>query len=225
MAARLAAMGNDKYADLTRKSGGRAVWTGKIRIDEKSLSIPATWSKPRTPRPERGREDAQPDASQRPRSRGARANSPATAPPCWCQRSGTPWPAAHLVDEIEQLPLSQRGFGVKCDGHEPSVLLYELCLFPQRGDDEGSPVDSGLELDAWAKAQLTPKLRRHDDTSCPVYCHAHGIRLPRSNRNLNGRDPSTAVRCPAAAFASAGGGEISWTIAMQSSDGVNRVWA
>jgi protein gp37 len=47
MAARLDAMGNDKYADLTRKSGGRAVWTGKIRIDEKSLSIPATWSKPR----------------------------------------------------------------------------------------------------------------------------------------------------------------------------------
>jgi protein gp37 len=47
MAARLDAMGNDKYADLTRKSGGRAVWIGKIRIDEKSLSIPATWSKPR----------------------------------------------------------------------------------------------------------------------------------------------------------------------------------
>jgi protein gp37 len=47
MAARLEAMGNDKYADLTRKSGGRAVWTGKIRVDESSLTIPATWSKPR----------------------------------------------------------------------------------------------------------------------------------------------------------------------------------
>jgi protein gp37 len=47
MAARLEAMGNDKYADLTRKSGGRAVWIGKIRVDESSLTIPATWSKPR----------------------------------------------------------------------------------------------------------------------------------------------------------------------------------
>jgi protein gp37 len=47
MAARLEAMGNDKYADLTRKSGGRAVWTGKIRVDESSLTLPATWSKPR----------------------------------------------------------------------------------------------------------------------------------------------------------------------------------
>jgi protein gp37 len=47
MAARLEAMGNDKYADLTRKSGGKAVWTGKIRVDESSLTLPATWSKPR----------------------------------------------------------------------------------------------------------------------------------------------------------------------------------
>jgi protein gp37 len=47
MAARLAAMGQDKYAGLTRKSGKRAVWTGKIHLDEKSLAIPATWSKPR----------------------------------------------------------------------------------------------------------------------------------------------------------------------------------
>jgi protein gp37 len=47
MAARLEAMGNDKYADLTKKSSGRAVWTGKIRVDESSLTLPATWSKPR----------------------------------------------------------------------------------------------------------------------------------------------------------------------------------
>ena len=47
MAARLDAMGVEKYEGLTRKSGGRAVWTGKIRLDEKSLSIPQTWSKPR----------------------------------------------------------------------------------------------------------------------------------------------------------------------------------
>lgn len=47
MAARLDAMGVEKYAGLTRKTGGRAKWTGKIYLDWKSLSIPATWSKPR----------------------------------------------------------------------------------------------------------------------------------------------------------------------------------
>ncbi|RWD00031.1 MAG: DUF5131 family protein [Mesorhizobium sp.] len=47
MAARLEAMGMEKYAGLTRKSGGRAKWTGKLFLDRKSLSLPATWSKPR----------------------------------------------------------------------------------------------------------------------------------------------------------------------------------
>lgn len=47
MAARLEAMGTDKYRGLTRKSGGRAKWTGKITLDHKALSIPGTWSKPR----------------------------------------------------------------------------------------------------------------------------------------------------------------------------------
>jgi len=47
MAARLEAMGMEKYVGLTRKSGGRAKWTGKIYLDDRSLSIPATWSKPR----------------------------------------------------------------------------------------------------------------------------------------------------------------------------------
>jgi protein gp37 len=47
MAARLDAMGLDKYRGLTRRSGKRAVWTGKVRLDEKSLQIPTTWSKPR----------------------------------------------------------------------------------------------------------------------------------------------------------------------------------
>jgi protein gp37 len=47
MAARLDAMGMAKYAGLTRKSGNRAVWTGKIRLDEKSLAIPRSWTKPR----------------------------------------------------------------------------------------------------------------------------------------------------------------------------------
>lgn len=47
MAARLEAMGTEKYQGLTRKSGGRAKWTGKITLDTKSLANPATWSKPR----------------------------------------------------------------------------------------------------------------------------------------------------------------------------------
>jgi protein gp37 len=47
MAARLEAMGTPKYQGLTRKSGKRAVWTGKIRLDEASLSVPKSWAKPR----------------------------------------------------------------------------------------------------------------------------------------------------------------------------------
>lgn len=47
MAARLEAMGVEKYVGLTRKSGGRAKWTGKLFLDHKSLSMPTTWSKPR----------------------------------------------------------------------------------------------------------------------------------------------------------------------------------
>jgi protein gp37 len=47
MAARLDAMGMEKYRGLTRKSGHRAVWTGKIRLDGKALVIPTGWTKPR----------------------------------------------------------------------------------------------------------------------------------------------------------------------------------
>jgi protein gp37 len=47
MAARLDAMGVAKYKGLTRRSGGRSVWTGKVRVDEKSLDAPKAWSKPR----------------------------------------------------------------------------------------------------------------------------------------------------------------------------------
>jgi protein gp37 len=47
MAARLEMMGVEKYEGLTRKSGGRAVWTGKIRLDRKSLDAPKAWAKPR----------------------------------------------------------------------------------------------------------------------------------------------------------------------------------
>lgn len=47
MAARLEAMGTEKYRGLTRKSGKRAVWTGKITLDAKALDVPKSWSKPR----------------------------------------------------------------------------------------------------------------------------------------------------------------------------------
>src|SRR5258707_3006911 len=47
MAARLDAMGMKKYRGLTRKSGKRAVWTGKVRLDHAALDIPASWKKPR----------------------------------------------------------------------------------------------------------------------------------------------------------------------------------
>jgi protein gp37 len=47
MAARLEAMGQEKYRGLTRKSGGRAKWTGKVKLDEGALAIPVKWSKPR----------------------------------------------------------------------------------------------------------------------------------------------------------------------------------
>jgi protein gp37 len=47
MAARLEVMGVDKYRGLTRKSGGRAIWTGKITLDRKVLESPKAWRKPR----------------------------------------------------------------------------------------------------------------------------------------------------------------------------------
>ena len=47
MAARLEAMGTAKYKGLTRKSGGRAVWTGAVTLDRPSLEMPQTWRKPR----------------------------------------------------------------------------------------------------------------------------------------------------------------------------------
>lgn len=47
MAARLEAMGVEKYRGLTRKSGGRPKWTGRIRCDEAALGIPVKWRNPR----------------------------------------------------------------------------------------------------------------------------------------------------------------------------------
>lgn len=48
MAARLEAMGVQKYSGLTRKSGGKSKWTGDLFLDEAALSIPASWKRPRT---------------------------------------------------------------------------------------------------------------------------------------------------------------------------------
>lgn len=47
MAARLQAMGHEKYQGLTQRSKRGAVWTGKVRCHEESLDIPITWQKPR----------------------------------------------------------------------------------------------------------------------------------------------------------------------------------
>jgi len=47
MAKRLEAMGVEKYAGLTRKTGNRTVWNGVVREDREALSIPYRWKKPR----------------------------------------------------------------------------------------------------------------------------------------------------------------------------------
>lgn len=47
MAARLQAMGHEKYRGTTRKSGGRYVWTGRVNVDAFSLSAPLEWRKPK----------------------------------------------------------------------------------------------------------------------------------------------------------------------------------
>lgn len=47
MAARLDAMSMPKYRGLTRKSGRRFVWTGKVRLDRNSLNVPKGWRKSR----------------------------------------------------------------------------------------------------------------------------------------------------------------------------------
>jgi protein gp37 len=46
MAARLDAMGVQKYFGTTRKSAGRAVWSGQVNFDEGSLLAPLSWKKP-----------------------------------------------------------------------------------------------------------------------------------------------------------------------------------
>lgn len=43
MARRLEFMGHQKYQNLTRMSGGRPKWNGKIRLDYASLDVPRSW--------------------------------------------------------------------------------------------------------------------------------------------------------------------------------------
>jgi protein gp37 len=47
MAARLEAMGVQKYRSLTRRSGSRSVWTGHVTLDRSALDLPLGWKKPR----------------------------------------------------------------------------------------------------------------------------------------------------------------------------------
>ncbi len=47
MAARLEAMGMTKYRSVTRRSGTRAVWTGRLMLDRSTLQSPLSWRKPR----------------------------------------------------------------------------------------------------------------------------------------------------------------------------------
>jgi protein gp37 len=43
LAARLEAMGQPKYTGVTRKTGGRYKWNGRINLDRASLDIPKRW--------------------------------------------------------------------------------------------------------------------------------------------------------------------------------------
>jgi protein gp37 len=47
LASRLAAMGQEKYEGITRKSGGRAKWNGQVRLDFSTVDLPRKWAKGR----------------------------------------------------------------------------------------------------------------------------------------------------------------------------------
>jgi protein gp37 len=47
MAARLQSMGLAPYRGVTRKSGGRHVWTGRLRVNESALDAPLRWTRPK----------------------------------------------------------------------------------------------------------------------------------------------------------------------------------
>lgn len=47
LARRLGIMGQEKYVDTTRVSGGRAKWTGTIKFDEHAVDLPRQWKRGR----------------------------------------------------------------------------------------------------------------------------------------------------------------------------------
>jgi protein gp37 len=47
MAARLQAIGHPAYRGVTRKSGGRPVWTGRLHLNKGALEAPLGWRKPK----------------------------------------------------------------------------------------------------------------------------------------------------------------------------------
>jgi protein gp37 len=47
MASRLQSMEHPSYEGVTRRSGGRPVWTGRLHLIEKALAAPLSWRKPR----------------------------------------------------------------------------------------------------------------------------------------------------------------------------------
>jgi protein gp37 len=47
MAARLDAMQVEKYRGLTRKSGKRSIWNGRVTLDENTVELPLRWRRPR----------------------------------------------------------------------------------------------------------------------------------------------------------------------------------
>lgn len=47
MAARLQAMGHESYEGVTRKSGKRQIWTGRVHLNHASLETPLRWRAPR----------------------------------------------------------------------------------------------------------------------------------------------------------------------------------
>ena len=47
MAARLQAMEHPAYEGVTRNSGGRPKWTGRIHLNEAALEVPLKWRAPR----------------------------------------------------------------------------------------------------------------------------------------------------------------------------------
>lgn len=47
MAALLQAIGHPSYANVTRKSGNRHVWTGRVFLSEGALTVPLRWRSPR----------------------------------------------------------------------------------------------------------------------------------------------------------------------------------